>query len=737
MLVPPSLPRYFLLRNLLPMKQLLIMGSVWLALAATASTEVVIPPEVEAVAYDGTTNSLDQILRVFEPAATNGITVAVFVCREVLLERGDNDGAKERFPVIGSTEDTDEAVTEAWRLLLKRKAESGDPFFQKVLGYLYKYGSVFDPDDRTAFTWYEKSAKGGYARGMWLLARCYQYGTGTEENMAEAIKWHSRAAEKGASRAAYDVGMIYLAGSDAERNHTEAAKWFKRAAELGNACSKCRLAWMYCNGLGLEPDYDMAIKLYQELLAMEEDHRCAVVGMAYIYDKGLGVASNPDRATELYLAGARMGDVYATTMISLRYEKGLGVKRNLLQAAYWAKEAAERGDANAQNRLGTYLQRGWGTPSNSVEAVKWFRKAAEKGHGGAQYNLGMRIEEGRATTGSIAEAAEWFRKSAEKGLKDAQYKIGEYLEEGRGTKKDIPEAAKWFRKAADQGVLHAFYRLGRFYSDGRGVEQDLQEAFKLQQAVLDGGCEKHGAGGMAYAHEMNGDYEAALTWYLTGSKWGDGWTMERLGRLYMEGAGIEKDTAAAVVWLAKAARKRSSAVDLLRQLADEGEVIAQLKLAQLYHSGVEGTLDADHGEALFWCMKADSHGYDEAGELIDTMRAHGTLTDNDFEQARKRLNEGPKRAADGKWYLELADNSTVVGEPSFTSVVVNVSFGKVHLSIDKINSVTFSGKDSPARVLLWNGDTLDGTVELGAFIVDDTGEKIPVDGAKLDRIRRH
>ncbi len=62
--------------------------------------------------------------------------------------------------------------------------------------------------------------------------------------------------------------------------------------------------------------------------------------------------------------------------------------------------------------------------------------------------------------------------------------------------------------------------------------------------------------------------------------------------------------------------------------------------------------------------------------------------------------------------LDLSDGSHVIGIPSFSSVPVRMSYGRMNISLEQILSITFHDDRETATIEMINGDRLTGVVEL-------------------------
>jgi TPR repeat protein len=146
------------------------------------------------------------------------------------------------------------------------------------------------------------------------------------------------------------------------------------------------------------------------------------------------------------------------------------------------------------------------------------------------------------------DALDVFEKLAKAGSPASMFYIGVIYQNGMGCPADISAAEKWFRRAADAGSVTAYYSLGDLY--GRSKRwREAREAFAI-------------AGAKEYGPALN-----------------------RLGRIYAVGRGVEKDVRKARQYL-----ERASA---------EGNLPGRIALARVLigHSG--NWIDKGRGTLLY------------------------------------------------------------------------------------------------------------------------------------------
>jgi len=165
---------------------------------------------------------------------------------------------------------------------------------------------------------------------------------------------------------------------------------------------------------------------------------------------------------------------------------------------------------------------------------------------------------------------------------------------------DTKAALEALEYSASNGEVAALWKLGRMYADGEGVKQNDLRAFNYFRTLADANAEE--APGTRPAVFVANAFVALGNYYLNGisnseikpdaarareifnyaaSYFGDPDAQYRLGRMYLDGQGISKDTKQAVRWLSLAAGK--------------GQYQAQAAFGALLFKGQYVTRDAARG----------------------------------------------------------------------------------------------------------------------------------------------
>lgn len=208
---------------------------------------------------------------------------------------------------------------------------------------------------------------------------------------------------------------------------------------------------------------------------------------------------------------------------------------------------AEDGDADAQNAIGRWYVE---TGDDAENAERWFRRAADRGLARALHNMGVLA----LRADRLQDAVVWFGRAVSAGWVPSMYALGSIYEDSAL----LDQAVALYRRAADQG-------------DG-----DSQDAL----------------GRMAFETEPSADHVASLYWSMKAADQGIAAAQTRLGTIYHEGLGVDRDPGRAAFWFLQAAR--------------QGHPGAQMMIGGFCHLGIG--IQADRIEAVRWLSRSSLQG---------------------------------------------------------------------------------------------------------------------------------
>jgi len=264
------------------------------------------------------------------------------------------------------------------------------------------------------------------------------------------------------------------------------------------------------------------------------------------------------------------GHAQAQFDLGLCCATGQGVEQDFTEAARMWRLAANQGVVEAQFRLGQLFLEGDGVPQNVKEAARLYRLPADKGLVPAQFNLGLMYYKGQNADRDAAEAMRLFQLASEQGLAQAQFALGSCYALGKRVPQDCHKAVRLLRLAAEQGLAEGMPLLGKLCFNGMGVPKDIEEAAKWWRlAVAQGDLESHIL--LAQYHHEKGELSEEVRMLRLAAERGNPHAQFRLGSLYHNGVGVDKDV--------------MKAQTLYRLAADQGYARGQLALGILFSEG--------------------------------------------------------------------------------------------------------------------------------------------------------
>ena len=476
---------------------------------------------------------------------------------------------------------------------LEKASEAGYAPAAFALGQssLIPYDRNYDEDPNTiesyqeAYNYYMKAADNGspeaqYALGTMLLDYQNGYPVELSKMRVDPAKLEKKEIWN-LIRSAADKGVM-----DAQYQMLSDDKWCEANAEKGNAIAEF--------GMGLRFDEELSSEEYFMLESLDinrtEDSNVAFSWYQKAANNGLDVAQ------------WRLGEMYA---------RGLGVESNINKAIEWRTKAAEQGNYLFQFMMGMMYSYGgfsdYSTyvypdgynfrldiPIDAVKAEYWMRKLnhielskteRERIEGNGVYSASIdELVSLLKNKGEIDKVIYWYQREIEMGYRDAYCNLGQIYLEGTGVPNDYQKARKLFESAilddehygdgySGQLKDNALCYLGVIYRDGLGVEADRAKALDyLMQSTHNGYGPTISYYELGNLYFSENKYEEALKYYreaksnsfdnVTDGKYT--WLNEistkacyKLGLIYDEGLGVEKNTNKAVDYMTEAASRGS------------------------------------------------------------------------------------------------------------------------------------------------------------------------------------
>ena len=329
-------------------------------------------------------------------------------------------------------------------------------------------------------------------------------------------------------------------------DYPEAVRALSALQTVGSPTVSSLLGKAYYQGLGTDTDYNRAVGYLQDAAAG------GVVSARYLLAdasyNGNGLRQDKDEASRSYIKFVAQADEvdpadrdYAASMTYLAdcFYRGRGVEKNFDLALAAANKAY-----TAADKL---------TPYELMNLAAFFDS--------------VRPNAVSAEFDAAAEAA------AADGAPEGAPAVNPAVESAR--KVDAAKAADLYTRAAagiqtlsDAGNLHAVKYLGDLYFYGMG----------------------------GYTR----DYAKALETYLIAAEQGDADAQAQIGKIYMDGLGVEVDADKAMDWNMRA--------------AEQGNAQGQEQIGMMYYYGIGMTKSTE--EASRWFERARDSGSQRAAEML-------------------------------------------------------------------------------------------------------------------------
>lgn len=237
-----------------------------------------------------------------------------------------------------------------------------------------------------------------------------------------------------------------------------------------------------------------------------------------------------------------------------------------------------------------------------------------------------------AAAGDFDAALARWMPLARTGNATAQRGIAAAFLGGHGVEKNAEVALKWLALAADGGDRDGQRDLAEFHFKGEdGFADQAKARLWYGRAAAQGDAASQDMlSWMLAEDEANPDYAQARAWALKAAEQGVAASMTRLGLIYHNALGVERDPVQAAAWWEKAAYR------------DDGD--GQAMLGAAYHLG--SGRPRDRIAALAWLKRAKRHYSHFADRFYEAVWS--SCSAQEREEAERRswlaLEPAPLRA---------------------------------------------------------------------------------------------
>ncbi len=428
---------------------------------------------------------------------------------------------------------------------IREKAESGDPYYQAVLGVYLRTGE-----------------------------------NGIKIDFKESEKWSALSAEKQNALGLTNMGSLLM-----EKRNIPKANFYYQEAFLNRGLlklveNKDPIA-AYCLGViysESEPkDYNKAVKYFR--ISATSGFSTAQAILSSMYFIGMGIPSNIEEGIKFARLAANKKSAIGRFNMGVAYSLGQGIEKNNSKAFKLLHLASEQGFPQAQLTLGMIYIRGQGTPKDYTKAVQWFQKAYDQGLLEAKKPLDKyKIFASNFTPSPATKSRQLYQKPQ---ITDPEVEIASTSVQ-KPTIETTPSTQETTGETTVVQTGNAVYTTDHFsYDDivpyrpigtisssmqtqelinsairSSLLDGNFKEAEKTLINVADKGdpVAQRNLGELYFNNELiTPDYKKAFAWFKKSAEQGDALSQRYLGMMFFIGTAPERNMKNAKMWLSKAA----------------------------------------------------------------------------------------------------------------------------------------------------------------------------------------
>jgi TPR repeat protein len=406
---------------------------------------------------------------------------------------------------------------------------------------------------------YEGEKDGGFETDYFLIY-CYSQGIGTAKSETEAFTLLKKIADKGHAISQNNVGYAFAKGYGVKKSTQNAYCYFLKAAQNKEPAALYNLAICYLLGYGTEESEHEGLQaLYQAHLLKDKVSSRHLLQMATTGNRKV-----LQDHISIWKKLAEEGNILVQWHLGVFFSQPGG---DVKEGFKFLKIFADRGAATAQYFVGSFFQVGWGIETSMSEAIRYFKMAADQEYSPAIHALGICFEKGEGVEQSDAIALQLYLQGAEKRWPESQIKMAEFFSEGRNVvysreiaRDHLKSAFESYKRVADGGNTYSQIKVAVMYAGGIGVEQSDEQSYDYFMKSSRRGGER--------GSNLSQSVFACLKQLADE---GDSLSQVLVAERYRDGKGVQKSL--------------SQACNYLKLAADQGNIKAQIALAHCYRLG--------------------------------------------------------------------------------------------------------------------------------------------------------
>ncbi|AML49408.1 hypothetical protein AYM02_08905 [Coxiella burnetii] len=424
-----------------------------------------------------------------------------------------------------------------------------------------------------------------------------------------------------------------------EGNYHAAETGLKQLAEKNNGEATFYLATMYMNGFGVRRDFEKGFDYMTRAAELKYLPAQLYLGNYYFQQQ-----KDLEKAVPWFKKAADAGDAGAQLFTGISYLNGYGVKKNIDIARKYFIRAAQNEIPMGQYELAKIFLASRHAGDRRMGRI-WLTKAADKyNYPDAQYLLGTMLYTGNEAEKDPVKGVEWLEKAAANGSKEASKTLDKInrinTSDAKANSENRSEPTPWqimvglMQKAGVQlnNPITVTASINNFTKTPKSMALDKNSIIKLNlnlvnykdippekilsyMTQLNYKEEKFDLTVPAYPFEMPpgaNNYKEAFQSLSRVANYGYAQSLFRLGQMYENGLGVQKDP--------------ETAFQLYMKAAEQNYLKAQYAIGTYYLQG-KG-VPQDYEKAISWFIRAALKGSLQAQFVLGNIYERGIKASN-------------------------------------------------------------------------------------------------------------
>lgn len=331
------------------------------------------------------------------------------------------------------------------------------------------------------------------------------------------------------------------------------------------------------------------------------------------------LSGEPEKGFAYYLHSAKKGNAEAQYRTGDCFYRGYGVFKNKEKATYWYQKSSESNTPTSKYyRAIVYCEMLPEDQRDYDKAYKLYLEAFNEGVAEAADNIGNMYAYGNGFEQNDNAAADWYKKGASAGSLWSMYHLYEAYLKGKGVEVNKENAKQWFTKCVESFDIDSdngkkifdlgndelpLYLAFEYYSGSDVIDKNTEKSiFWGSKGTLIGDIKSIDLLGCLLLNTS--DKSKAMELFHRSAKYGNSYSINRIGFSFYNGEVYPKDKASAATWFMCGAKF--------------GNKLSQQNIACAFLWGDFG-VPKDIKEARYWFTLSAKQGNEESQKMLDDL----------------------------------------------------------------------------------------------------------------------